>query len=203
MEPINIKSKFNLYLSWVLILLFVTVACKKTEVVDGTDFTLYYTGMTDIGPSMTGVISAPSYIGGTPSDFEIVRTTLNDEPYSGGGFEIDKAKGEISIRETAGMPIGLYKLTISCLANGTRHEFADIVEVNMMKPVPDGISVVPNKLSADYADVIDANSEVELPTAQVTTDGGHVSIRKYEIAQSPVSKYFSISNTGVISIVRG
>ena len=203
MEPINIKSKFNQYLSWVLILLFVTTACKKTEVIDGADFKLYYTGMTDIGPSMTGVISSPSFISGTPSDFEIVRITLNDVAYSGGGFEINNSDGSISIRETIGMPIGLYKLTISCYANGTKHEFADIVEINMMKPVPDGISVVPNKLTADYADVIDPSSTVELPTAQVTTDGNHVSISKYEIAQSAVSKYFSISNTGMISIVRG
>ncbi|NGM62856.1 DUF4958 domain-containing protein [Sphingobacterium sp. SGG-5] len=190
-------------MSWGLILLFVTTACKKTEVVDSADFTLYYTGMTDIGPSMTGIISSPSFIGGTPSDFKIVRITLDDVAYSGGGFEIDPEKGEISVRETAGMPVGLYKLTISCSANGIQHEFADIVEVNMMKPVPDGIAVVPNKLTVDYGDVIDATSEVELPTAQVTTDGDHVSIRKYEIAQSDFSKYFDISSTGLISIVRG
>ncbi len=203
MDSIHIKSKLKKYLSWGLILLFVTAACKKTEVIDSTDFTLYYTGMTDIGPSMTGIISSPSYMGLQPSDFEIVSVTLNGENYSGGGFAIDPAKGEISIRETSGMPVGLYKLTISCYTGGTRHEFKDIVEVNMMKPVPDGITVVPNKLTADYGDVIDAVSEVELPTAQVTTDGGHVSIRKYEIAQSDFSKYFKISNTGVISIVRG
>lgn len=52
----------------------------------------------------------------------------------------------------------------------------------MMAPVPDGIKVEPNKLTADYADIIDAASTVQLPTAQVTTEGEHVSISKYEIA---------------------
>lgn len=204
MEPINIKLKMKRSLSWVLALLLITAGCKKTEIVDGTEFTVYYTGMTDIGPSMNGIIAAPSYIGGQPSDFEIVKITLDGEEYTGSStFEINKDNGGISIKETTGMPVGLYKLTISCYSKGARYEFKDAVSVNMMRPVPEGIEVVPNKLTASYSDVIDANSTVELPTAQVTTDNNHVSIKKYEIAKSDYSKYFAISSTGVISIVRG
>src|SRR5690606_27398750 len=46
-------------------------------------------------------------------------------------------------------------------------------------------------------------SPIELPTAQVTTGDDHVSITKYEIARSDFSKYFAISSSGLISIVRG
>ncbi|NDV79513.1 surface glycan-binding family protein [Dysgonomonas sp. 511] len=197
-----INSKFLFILSIVLSFVSFT-ACSDTETTDETDFALYYTGMTDIGPSMTGVISSPSYIGGQPSGFEIYKVTFDGEPVSGDSFSINQDDGAISISETAGMSVGLYKLSVKCYSNGKMYEYADIVEVNMMKPVPDGITVEPNKLTADYADVIDAASTVELPTAQVSTDGNHVSIKKYEIAKSEFSKYFEISQSGKISIVRG
>lgn len=67
-------------------------------------------------------------------------------------------------------PIGLYKISISCMAGGSYHEYKDIVEVNMMKPVPDGITVEPNEIQIEYSIVSDAESTEELPTAQVKTD---------------------------------
>src|SRR5690606_16522997 len=203
MRPINTNFRIRQYLSGILVLLLVITACKKTEIIDDTEFAIYYTGMTDIGPSMNGIIASPSYIGGQPGDFEIVQITLDGEIYTGSSFEIDKDNGSVTIKETSDIPVGLYKLTISCYSNGTRYEFKDAVEINMMKPVPDGIIVEPGKLTASYSDVIDANSTVELPTAQVKTDNNHVSIRKYEIAKSDFSKYFAISSTGIISIIRG
>jgi hypothetical protein len=203
MKSINTKLKLKRHLSWIFALLLITAGCKKEEVIDSTSFTIYYTGMTDIGPSMSGVIASPSYIGAKPGSFEIVRVTLDGAPYSGNSFEINKDDGSISIKQTAGIPIGEYKLTISCVSNGAKHEFKDAVSINMMKPVPDGIAVEPNKLTVNYADIIDPLSSVELPTAQVTTNKNHVSIRKYEIAKSDFSKYFAISSTGVISIVKG
>lgn len=203
MNSINTKQKLKGYLSWVFALLLLTAACKKEEVVDSTTFTIHYTGMTDIGPSMSGVIASPSYIGSQPNSFEIVSITLDGTAYSGNSFEINKEDGTVSIKETAGIPVGHYKLTIGCVSNGKRYEFKDAIDINMMKPVPDGITVVPNKLTVNYADVINLQSTVELPTAQVTTDKNHVSITKYEIAKSDFSKYFAISNTGVISVVKG
>ncbi len=150
MNQVSIKSKLLLFLSIVSFSLMALTACDDTETTDDTSFAIYYTGMTDIGPSMTGVISSPSYIGGKPYDFEIIRTTLNDESYSGNSFEIDKENGSITISQTSGIPVGHYKLTIKCLSNGKTHEFKDIVEINMMKPVPEGIAVEPNKLKVDY-----------------------------------------------------
>ncbi|WEK21484.1 MAG: DUF4958 family protein [Candidatus Pedobacter colombiensis] len=203
MKQINTNLILKRYLSWVFALLLIVAGCKKQEVVDSTSFAIYYTGMTDIGPSMTGVIASPSYIGSQPNSFEIVSITLDGATYSGSSFEINKDDGTISIKETTGIPIGLYKLTVSCNSNGKRYEFKDAIAINMMKPVPDGITVVPNKLTVNYADIIDPQSTVELPTAQVTTDKNHISIKKYEIAKSDFSKYFAISATGLISIVRG
>lgn len=55
---LNITSR----LLGVLIVIAVTIvnsSCSDTETTDSTKFTIYYTGMTDIGPSMTGVISSP------------------------------------------------------------------------------------------------------------------------------------------------
>ena len=49
---LNITSR----LLGVLIVIAVTIvnsSCSDTETTDSTKFTIYYTGMTDIGPSMT------------------------------------------------------------------------------------------------------------------------------------------------------
>lgn len=178
-------------------------SCTDTEVIDKRDFAIYYPSMVDIGPSMIAVIGAPAYIGEAPHDFEITKVTLDEELYNNQSFIIDVNTGAISIENTSGIPVGLYKLSVKCISAGKTYEFADIVDINMMRPVPDGISVEPNKIIIDYADVIDEESGVELPTAQVKTDGNHVSITRYEIANSEFSKFFAISSTGEISVVRG
>ncbi|MDY5354880.1 MAG: DUF4958 family protein [Bacteroides pyogenes] len=179
------------------------VSCSDTETTDETGFIIYYSGMTDIGPSMSGVIGSPTYKGNAPSDFSITGITLNGETVNGEQFSIDPATGAISVSSKKDTPIGIYSLSISCVSNGKTYQFKDIVQVNMMKAVPDGITVEPNKLQAEYADVADPNSETALPTAQVKTDGNHVSIRKYEIAQNEYSDCFAISQTGEISILKG
>ena len=56
----------------VIILTVVNSSCTDTETTDSTKFTIYYTGMTDIGPSMTGIISSPTYKGSTPYDFSAI-----------------------------------------------------------------------------------------------------------------------------------
>lgn len=186
-----------------MIALFITVSCDDTETTDSTSFVLYYTDMTDIGPSMIGIISSPSYKGAQPTDFVITNVKLNDEVYTGNCFSIDPATGAITIASTKDVPVGLYKLSISCMSNAKLYAYNDIVTINMMKGVPDGIIVEPNLLQVEYADVIDPSGANALPTAQVSTDGNHISISKYEIAKSDFSKFFAVSSTGEISIVRG
>ena len=82
--------------------------------------------MTDIGPSMSGRISSPTYKGNTPSDFAITKVTLKGEAYSGDCFTIDPNDGFISINSTKDMQVGLYKLSISCISGGNYYEFSRI-----------------------------------------------------------------------------
>ena len=178
-------------------------ACDDDDTVDNDDFVLYYYGMTDIGPSMSGVISQPSYKGSVPSEFAITGITLNDAPYAGTDFTIHGETGAIEINSTKETPVGLYKISVSCMAGGHYYAYKDIVTVNMMKPVPDGITVEPNIIQVEYSVLSDKDSKEELPTAQVKTDGNHVTIIKYEVAKSEISAFFEVSNAGVISLKRG
>lgn len=185
-------------------------SCTETESTDPTTFALHYAGITDIGPSMNFNLDGPTYIGNAPSGFAITRVTLNGESYNAGSFVIDENVGSISISNTNDLPVGLYALSISCYSNGKYYEFKDIVTINMMKPIPDGIIVEPNKLHVEYGDIISDDKDAKkLPTAQVETIGEHISIHKYIIAN--VHKdgvlvdnkdLFAISATGEISIVK-
>ena len=186
-----------------VVLVMTYTSCSDEDTTDTTGFALYYLGMTDIGPSMSGIISEPSYKGSVPSDFTITGITLNGESYTGNDFIINKETGAIEINSAKDTPVGLHKISISCMAGGSYHEYKDIVVVNMMKSVPDGIIIEPNEIQVEYSIVSDAKSTEELPTAQVKTDGNHVSITKYEIAKSEISSFFKISQTGEITIVRG
>lgn len=204
MKHALLKTKSRLIMSLMIVIMSVVyTSCDDTETTDSTKFTIFYSGMTDIGPSMSGRISSPTYKGNTPSDFAITKVTLKGEAYSGDCFTINPNDGFISINSTKDMQVGLYKLSISCISGGNYYEFKDIVEINFLKAVPDGITVEPNKLQVKYNDIIDETSEVELPTAQVKTDGDHVTITKYEIAKSDYSKYFDITKSGKISIIKG
>lgn len=194
-----------------------TTSCKDTETVDTSGFQLHYTSMTDIAPSMSGyVIANPSYKGLPPSDFAITRITFGEEgeAYTGDSFQIDASSGSIEILNTDNLSVGVYQISVSCVSGGTTYSFPDIVEVNFLKPVPDGIVVEPNLLTADYNDILDANSEAEMPTAQVTTDNSaeHITITGYAISNvrrgdviydNTANPLFAISETGEISIVKG
>lgn len=191
-------------------------SCEDTETVDKSGFALHYTSLTDIGPSMTGVIASPSYKGSAPYDFAITRITFGEEgeAYTGDSFQIDASSGSIEILNTDNLSVGVYRISVSCVSGGTTYSFPDIVEVNFLKPVPDGIVVEPNLLTADYNDILDANSEAEMPTAQVTTDNSaeHITITGYAISNvrrgdviydNTANPLFAISETGEISIVKG
>lgn len=205
----NITSRL-LAIFMVIGLCATSSSCTDPETTDSTKFAIFYAGITDIGPSMNFNLSAPTYIGSAPSDFAITRVTLNGEVYETNSFTIDANTGSIALTNTSTLSVGLYTLSVSCYSNGNYHEFKDIVTVNMMKPVPDGISVEPNKISIEYADIVNTESTIELPSAQVTTEGDHISIQKYIIANVrrdgvlvDKNDFFTISNTGKISVVKG
>lgn len=179
----------------VALLVLTGTSCSDTETTDSTPFAIYYSGMTDIGPSMNANISAPTYLGGTPSEFTITRVTLEDALVGSESFVIDAATGGISIRNTEELAVGLYRISVSCVSNGSTYEFPDAVSVNMMRPVPEGITVEPDLLTIDYADVKTSDAK-----AQVKTEGEHVSISKYSIAEGEYKDYFAVSTSGEVTI---
>ena len=208
----NILSRFLGVLTVMVFALLSITSCSETETTDKTDFILYYTSMTDIGPGMSSDIAQPSYKGATPSDFSIAGVTLDGQAYTGNLFEINPTSGTVHIESDETTPVGVYKISVSCVAGGSTFTYNDIISVNFLKRVPEGITVTPEALVADFADIIDANSTVELPTAQVTTEQNHISITGYSISSVRLGEtivdnkknpMFAVSSDGTISIVRG
>ena len=185
-------------------------SCRDSELTDETEFAVYFAGGTDIGPGQSMNLTAPTWKGQTPSDFKIYRITLDGELYETESFSIESETGIISIRNTSSLEVGLYSLSISCKSGGNYYEFPDAVTVNMMKPVPDEIKVEPAELVVSLETIRTALFDSELPTAQVTTDGDHITVTSYSIANVHYDgatienkNYFSISSDGVISITMG
>lgn len=208
----NILSRFLGVLTVMVFALLGITSCSETETTDKTDFILYYTSMTDIGPGMSSDIAQPSYKGATPSDFTITGVTLDGQTYTGNLFEINPTSGTVHIESDETTQVGVYKISVSCVAGGSTFTYNDIISVNFLKRVPEGITVTPEALVADFADIIDANSTVELPTAQVTTEQNHISITGYSISSVRLGEtivdnkknpMFAVSSDGTISIVRG
>lgn len=175
------------------------VSCDKTETTDSTGFILHYLGVTDIGPSMSYTLKAPTYKGSAPYDFTITNVTLNDETYNNeDNFVINAETGEITIQNTETMSAGLYNISVGCYSNGNFYNFKDAVQVNMLLAVPEGVTVEPAEVLVKMED-----ENWWEASAQVTTDAEkHVSITKYEFAEDESKeyiKYFTISNTGVIT----
>ena len=75
-------------------LILTGTSCSDTETIDSTPFAIYYSGMTDIGPSMNAKISAPTYIGATPADFTITKIILENESVNSESFVIDATTGD-------------------------------------------------------------------------------------------------------------
>ncbi|WP_158602520.1 surface glycan-binding family protein [Proteiniphilum sp. X52] len=203
------RSKL-LYFYIVSALLAFNISCTDMDSLDNKGFQLYYSGVTDIGPSMSFNLNGPTYHGGKPSDFSITNIKLDGNAVETNSFTIDPTTGAIAIANTNNLGIGLYTLTISCISNGKHYTFEDIVAINMMRPIPKGISVEPDMIEVSLEDLLDPDNTNEITTAQVTTDGDHITIRKYII--SSVRKndvvvknegLFNISSSGVISLDKG
>jgi len=175
-------------------------SCSETELVDSTGFALQYYGVTDIGPSMTYTLEAPTYKGSTPYDFTITSVTLNEEVFENADyFVIDAETGAITIQNTESIPTGLYNISVGCYSNGKFYNFKDAVQINMLLAVPDGVTVEPAEVlvNQDEKDWAEAS-------AQVTTEQDkHVSITGYSIVQDeskPYLAYFNIDGKGKITI---
>ena len=134
----KLLSTFSLLrLSVIAALAMFCVSCDETETTDSTGFILHYYGVTDIGPSMSYSLQAPSYKGSAPYDFTITKVTLNDEAFTNAdNFVIDPETGAIAIQNTEAMSAGLYSISVGCYSNGKFFDFEDAIQVNMLLAVP-------------------------------------------------------------------
>ena len=205
-EKMKLYSHIRMVASGLLCLLFsfVGVSCSD-DTTDDTAFQLFYSDVTDIGPSMNMRLYEPTYIGPKPSDFSITNVKLDDNKVETKSFEIEPETGAIIIENTSELAIGTYSLSVACKAGGKNYSFEDIVRINMMRTVPDGILATPNKIEVSYEDVLN-KSETELPSSQITTDGNHIHISKYVIANVkyegeliPNEDLFVVSEKGVVA----
>ncbi len=186
----------------------VSAASCTAQLTDTGAFALYYPGITDIGPS-TNMDLSPSWHGGTPSDFEVCRVVLEGQKVTTDCFSVEASTGVFQIRNSASLSVGKYTIGIACKVNGSRCEFPEAITVNMMKPVPDGITVTPDKITLTLSQVT-SSTEEELPTAQISTEGEHISIKNYLIssvrrdgnAVEDWDGFFSIDKSGKFSILR-
>lgn len=190
-------------------LCLVTNSCQNSELIDNTEFNIFYPGLTDIGPSMSASIPLGSYIGQAPSDFKIYRVTFGGETFddAAGVFTIEAETGTINIQNSAALAVGHYALSVSCVSNGKTYEFPDIITVNMMKPVPEEIKVDPAELTIKMSDIIDGYFVPENYTAQIYSDSEAISINTYEISEVKMDgeilsgcKLFKVSTSGLVSM---
>ena len=205
------KKIFNNWFEAMLLVLAVAVvSCTKDNLTDGDKFMLFYPDITDIGPS-TDMELDPTYHGAKPTDFSIYNVKYDGSAIQTECFQIDPVSGRLMIQDTEDLAVGVYAISVSCKSSGNTYQFPDIIKVNMMRSVPEGITVEPSEITLLMTQVNNVNSTEELPTAQVTTDGNHVTIRSYRIANvtregvklEDWSAYFKIDeSTGLISIIK-
>lgn len=189
--------------------IIVSVSSCKAELTDTGAFALHYPGITDIGPS-TNMDITPTWHGGTPESFEIFSVKREDEAVTAECFSIDPTTGVFSIRKSDNLPVGKYRIGIACKVGGERHEFAEAIIVNMMPAIPEGIKVSPDKITILLSQVTNTGSDEELPTAQIITEGEHISIRNYLIsgvrrdgkALANWDGLFSVDKSGKFSILK-
>lgn len=185
-----------------------TVSCQPEGLVDESECMLYYPDITDIGPSTNMKIS-PNWHGAKPADFKLYRILHETEQITSECFTVDPENGDFSISNTDELPVGKYFFSISCVSKGKTYQFENIITVNMMKPIPDGIHVEPALIEVSRADVL--STESTLPTAQIVTEGESISITKYIISGvtkdgqlfSDWQDLFSVNSSGVFKIANG
>lgn len=189
------KTIWRLLSIFVVTMVAVTMSSCSDNDIEGGGLILHYPTISDIGPSMTYTIAAPSFDGAQPSSFAISSLTLEDEVVENTSFVINAETGSISIENTNNLAIGLYKLTITCIAGGGAHTFADLVTVNMLSATPAEIEITPAVLNIPFDGIKDSKL-----TAKVKLVGESVSINIYSIIQVEGKEFFTISDKGVIGV---
>ena len=184
-------------------------SCVEEAIQPEEGFALYYPTITEIAPSMNFNVS-PTWRGGSPSEFAIVSVTYDGQPMETECFAIDSEKGVFSISSSDNLPTGMYRISVSCVVDGRKYIFTDVILLELMKPVPDGIVVEPNSISVSLNDILAPAEDKVLPTAKVTSDGSnHVAIKDILIANiyldgelyNDAKKWFNVTSEGEFSII--
>lgn len=194
MNYTNKKTLTALLWSLLLLLPFGMGSCNKDNTEDGA-LQLYYKEVTNIGPSMSFTSDAPSYYGPQPYNFSISAITLDGVAVECPSFAINAETGVISISNTEEMTPGLYKLTVSCIAQQVPYHFYDIFVVRMLPALPFELKADQELLEIPYAEAKTSEATITL-----TPEGESVSILSYALQQPEGQEYFSISKEGVISV---
>lgn len=189
-------------------LLLAAASCGPEGLTDTAAFSLYYPGVTDIGPSTTFKVT-PTYHGAAPCDFEITSVTHEGEAFVSESFVIERETGTVHLVHTDNLPTGAYAVSVACVSDGRRYVFPDLIRITLLPAAPASIQVDPPVLQVKLADVVAGSPE--LPKARISTDGHHISIRKYLIAGvrlngrplSGTDRLFRISPEGEFRLIGG
>lgn len=184
------------------------VGCRQ-ESLEKEGFQLYYSGVTNIGPNLT-VNLAAHYFGGEPEDFAITEVKFNGNAYEGSEFTISPEDGTVTVAGVPETQAGDYTVSVNCKVSGTVHNYPDIIEVTFFKGVPDEIKVSPDTLILDLH-MLRKDSQANDTTATITTDGDHIAVTGYRIANvrfgdevidNIASPHFNVSEDGIITVMK-
>ena len=184
------------------------IGCRQ-ESLEKEGFQLYYSGVTNIGPNLTVNLTA-HYFGGEPEEFAITEVKFGSDAYEGPEFTINPENGTVTVAGVPETQAGDYTVSVSCKVSGTVHNYPDIIEVTFFKGVPDEIKVSPDTLVLDLS-TLKKDSQANDTTATITTDGDHISITGYRIANvrfadevidNIASPHFEVSEDGIITVLK-
>lgn len=184
------------------------IGCRQ-ESLEKEGFQLFYSGVTNIGPNLTVNLTA-HHFGGEPEEFAITEVKFGSDAYEGPEFTINPENGTVTVAGVPETQAGDYTVSVSCKVSGTVHNYPDIIEVTFFKGVPDEIKVSPDTLILDLY-TLKKDSQANDTTATITTDGDHISITGYRIANvrfadevidNIASPHFEVSEDGIITVLK-
>lgn len=164
--------------------------------------TLYYSSLSNIGPSMSYITPAPTWKGNEPSSFAITSVKLDGKAVESSSFSINAQTGAISIMDTENLPAGTYTVDVSCVCAGVSYTFAEAFTMYMTAAVPEKVSVMPEggESGTGVVKIDIADMKTNSLSCSVVAEGDCVSISSFELVQEEGCEYFAISNAGKISV---
>lgn len=184
------------------------IGCRQ-ESLEKEGFQLYYSGVTNIGPNLTVNLTA-HHFGGEPEEFAITEVKFGSDAYEGPEFTINPENGTVTVAGVPETQAGDYTVSVSCKVSGTVHNYPDIIEVTFFKGVPEEIKVSPDTLVLDLSS-LKKDSQANDTTATITTDGDHIAVTGYRIANvrfgneaidNIADPHFDVSEDGIIKVLK-